>query len=328
MNNPQITRTIKIASLAFIGLVFSFFTFYFYRQLLAGAGGIWPLAIFSSLFILVAVMEALFVRPFSLVVFFLGASALIGAFNFSSFIFNGNFLVVFAFGLFFLGAIWGGRRGYNEMSNNINFRFVNAAIRVIAKTALGLVLAFTFLGYFYFFQLGGFNANLARGVYDKTVNFAAPLIQVWLPGLSFDDKVSDVIIKISKNQLFSVNESIRSESQFQSLPKSVQDALLRQITPSIQSYFTKIFGPSFNGNQSVRELTFNIIKDKVSNFGDPLLALIKIGLAVLAFFALEGIVVLLYYPLAWLGFIIFKILVTAGYLDPAYVSIQKEIYVI
>lgn len=329
--DPIVIRRIKIFSLGILGVILGFLTFFFLRNLITSSGfsNIWLILGLAWVFLVVIVLEVIFINRFFVLGWWVVAQGLTPAVAFYPFIFPTFYHLVGIASLLFLFFVFlGVHRGFRTADNSLKINFFTTARQIVPKVAVGFLIFTAIFSYFYFFQLENFSDETASYLFNKILESALPIVQIWFPGISFDMSVEKALATISETQIRKSSlEFLKQGIKLEELPPSVRERLINEAVNQAKSFFEKIGGEIKQG-QTVKEYLFDAIKGRVVGLSPMVRLLLQIGVIVLLFFILKGIVFFLYIPIEFTAFVFYKLLVLIGFANVAIEKINREVIVL
>ncbi len=315
-------KAIKISVLAVLTCVFSFLSFYFLNQklVLESGGSVWPVVVFFVIFIVLTILEAVFIKDSGLltVLVFIQSALFIPVFIGSLDKFN---IILICFAALFLFTFWGTKRAHLRNRESLSVNFFSVAHGLVPKMVSGIFIFIIVLSYFNYVTLGKFDENMGRRVYDKAANFLEPLLQAWVPEGSLDTEISVFLKEAAETQLQRSKIALLGEDiNIDELSDAQREELINQAILQLEEKIEGITG-ELEPDMTVRNFVYNLIKEKI----DAIPTAVKKPLAgvnmAIVFFVAKGISFILYPIVEFLAFIIYQILLITGF---AYIGLETK----
>ena len=202
--NREIARKIKVISLGILGIVSSLLVFYFFNQLLIELTliSVFLVIIFVWLFLVIISLQVFFLSEFKDIVILSIIEGIMPFLIFSSYVYpETNYLVVGGILVFVFLLILGLKHGFGLLKNSLKIPIIPVAHRIIPKVVMGFLIFSSVISYSYFFQQGHLSSGSAQKIFDRSLNSALPLLQIWFPEVTFDTEVDKAILKITESQI-------------------------------------------------------------------------------------------------------------------------------
>ncbi|MEX0690087.1 MAG: hypothetical protein WD471_01185 [Candidatus Paceibacterota bacterium] len=324
-------KLLKIIPLGVIGLLLSLLTFNLFNDVLVNLdfGDFFLVLLYLGLFVVILILQILFIPKFNYLFWTVLAQTLIPVLVFRDYLFSDQYLLpLIGIAFFSYFTILSVRKSFRDLQNSISIRFFTVARRASPRIVSGALIFFAIFSYFYFFQLGNFSNETAENVFDKTLDTALPMAQIWFPDLNFDLTVDEALEEMSRSQL-EESQDILLESgiDYQSAPPSVKDNLINQTSIHIKNSIEEVTG-TLDSDQTFREALFLLVSGKVT--GLPLnTRLIIAAISILLIFGVfRGAAWAVYFPAEIIAFLLFKLLLATGFGGVTFKETNKEVITI
>ncbi len=313
------TNIWKLAILGLLGVLSAFLASYYVNEFFITIDSHFLLLgfLFSSFVIIFSVLNAFFVKNkwllFSITVF----ESII--FFFSFFRMGGSHPSVFfmaALVLFLYFVIQGTEGARKALVNSVHIRFFQVARIVSSKTITAFLIFLSLITYVYYIEQGNLNDKAGKIFTNYFLDSARPVIELEIPGISFDGSVHDFIRTLTNHALQKSRISIADptggkktfELNFSDLPNQQKEALIETTSRNIRESMEKSVGP-LNEKESVRDAVYNIIKRFVGGFSEKTKEWMGIGFMVLFFFTLKGLSFIWLALIEFISFLAYKLLI-------------------
>jgi len=333
---PETDRSIlKLVMLGIVGIVSSFFAFYFFNKFLLTADYnflLWSALIGIFLGVQV-ILNAFFIKKRSIAKTILFLEALAPLFLFSARIFSPvpSYSLLIAAALFFLFVSRGFSRGHNAVKNGLKIKFFEVAKIITSKFFTGFIIFLSILVYAHYFEWGNFNDNLGKGLTDYILSAAEPIVQIWFPKFSFNQTFGEFLEAAAKEQIQKANLNLNVQEgvpfNFDRLPAGIRIQLLNETSAGIRSSIEKILGP-VNNNDSIKDSIYLALKKYVNNLSDQIKSFLGIIVAFMIFLIIKSIAIFFYWLVELIAFIFFKFLIAVNFARIGFESRSREFIVL
>lgn len=324
-SEPEIDKSLpKIIILAIFGIGLSVLSTYFFSEFLVDASLNNFFGWFFSIigFFVFVILEAFFVKSSSkifCIMFLQGVAPL-------SIFWNNLYpeplisLLVGGF-IYAMFLMISASRGLSILRNSVSIKFFFVSRNMLPKMITGALIFMSIITYASYFELGRFTDQLGRSIVYETLNSSEPIIKMWFPAASFNDKTNDFFRHIAEAQLNKVKISLQNDQviDFSKLPESVKERLIQEngdkISKSLQQTFVAI-SPEI----TMKDAIYRSIKQYVDDFSVKTKALFGIIVAVALYFTFKGIFSLLHWLIGLIAFVFYKFLIITGF---AYLNIES-----
>lgn len=219
--------------------------------------------------------------------------------------------------LFGLFAFIGMRQSARMLANGVAFRFFSVAKPVAAKFATGFLIFLAVFGYLQYFEWNRLNAGMGQFFTNQILRTAEPILALQYAGVSFAQTMQEFTLAIAEstiqktryNPIDDSNLGLRGD--LTQLPAATQGRIAEALSQNIHAALEGRFG-RIGENERVGDVVFRIIGEWFGKFDDKTKQLVGVTGAVLAFFALRGIALLLLPFVEFLGFLLFKLMLATG----------------
>ena len=311
ITNREIARKIKVISLGILGIVSSLLVFYFFNQLLIELTliSVFLVIIFAWLFLVIISLQVFFLSEFKDIVILSIIEGIMPFLIFSSYVYpETNYLVVGGILVFVFLLILGLKHGFGLLKNSLKIPIISVAHRIIPKVVMGFLIFSSVISYSYFFQQGHLSSGSAQKIFDRSLNSALPLLQIWFPEVTFDTEVDKAILKITESQIQQSRlELLREGIKLDDLNLTAKEDLAIQTSSRVKEVAEKIFGEIIPG-QTLREALYNTLSEKLLSLPGSARTILEVGTIVIFFFAFKAMAFILYIPAEITVLLIFKLL--------------------
>ncbi|MCL4404228.1 hypothetical protein M1432_02710 [Patescibacteria group bacterium] len=221
------------------------------------------------------------------------------------------------------------RRGRSFAQNSVELRFFDVAKVFLPRFAAAWLVFVSVLFYLSFFNWGYFTPALKDSLLGSLVSAAAPAVNVFVPGFSTNESVGDFLQNVAKSGLQNAQYTPSGVSAknftvaFSQLPEKQQAALISEATDQLSQTFEARFG-KFDPNETMLQFS----KDLIANYYNGIAAKTGIAtsivIAAAAFFLMKGIVALFYWLIAFIAFVVFKLMMVFGFSRTSIESRSRE----
>ncbi len=319
----------KIIILGVLGVVASVASVSGFNRLLLGANYLyfWPTVIAFTLFLVLSILQIFLIKNLYklAVIAFLESAVPLALFWDKLYPQTSVMLVVgaaFAFIFLFAAA----KQGRGVLENSIKMRFFEATRSFLPKIATGFLIFLSLILYLNYFEWGNFSEAMGHQVVTGILLGSEPIVKVIVPAVSFQSTIRDLLKSLATDELDKTKIAIPGvspsspETDFQSLPKQDQERLIDQATDQLQNKVIDQFG-NVDPNEKVTDFAYDLIQRYFATLTKSSPWILP-ALAILFFFcAMKGILVFLYWFIALLAFLVFKMLVVFGF---AYMNLETR----
>lgn len=319
---PEADRNLsKIIFLGIFSVVSSFLTVYCFNRFLTANSYpflFWSL-FFSWLFIVLLILESLFIKSIwrlNLIIFFSTLSTLFG---FYSKIFSKTSTpLLIAAALFFFFIAMAVNRGFKLRANLMKIDFFIFARTVIPKATTAILVFWCFLVYLNFFQWGKFNEKMGQDLVDRGLMASKPILNLFVPDFNLNQTSGDFFKDISQKQLEKISMDKSAESaktfnfDFENLPPEAKNKIVDQSAKELEIYLEKYAGP-IEPTDQLSTVIFKIIKNYIKNLPENIKPFFGFLTAFFVFLLLKGIAILFYWFTEITAWFIYKFLLISGF---------------
>lgn len=329
--NQEIARKIKVISLGAFGVVSSLLVFYFFNQLLTEItlASVFLVVVFVWLFLVMISLQVFFLSEFRDIIILAIIEGVMPFLIFSSLIYpETNYLVVGGILVFVFLLILGLKHGFNLLKNSLKIPIIPVAHRIIPKVVMGFLIFFSVISYSYFFQQGHLSSGTAQKIFNRSLNSALPLLQIWFPEVTFDTEVDEAILEITESQIQQSRlELLKEGIKLDDLNLTAKEDLVSQTSSRVREVAEKIFGEIIPG-QTLREALYGAFNERILSLPGSAKTILEIGTIVIFFFALKAMAFILYIPAEITVLLIFKLLLLLRFANVKLEDQSKEVITI
>lgn len=325
-------NALKITLLGVIGTAASIFTVYeFHQFLLTFQYAFFWFALSGMLtFIIVNILLSFFVKHFTITFGIILVETLIPIVFFVSKFSKPNIeVLLIGFFLFFLFTIFGVWKGVRRFRNSIKMRFFEIAKIITPKLVTGILILASTLFYGEYFLWGSVNESMTQTIFNETLRSAEPIIHLWYSDISGDQTVNDffsslVATQLKKTPQVTINGVlVNLQDGLKELPPDVQKKIMNTLSEELKKKTEEKVG-TLNSNAKVNDVLYQYIKDWVVSLSSNMKMWFGIGLTILLFFSVKGVMFFLYWLINLIAFLIFKLLVVANFAVPGHEARTRE----
>lgn len=284
-----------------VAVVLSAILFSFtYRGFLDDRLNIWfvvaALGIFSTLSLLGTFLTrhfgrrafVIFLESAGLIAFFYGEPA--------------NVLVaVFCIVLFFL--FWGDIIGRSDLANALTIRFMRTSKFILSKMMTGLVLVLIVL---YFPKLDVNKAFLPQPVFEGFFTWASGVVNSFYSEINFSDTFETFVESI-------VLVRSQDDPAFRGLAPAEQARYLKKVTGDTIIAFGESAGVVLEAEKSVSSVAYDFFTQLLANWKKKFGSIFFVIWVAAIFLIVRSIAVIFYWGIGFLGFILYQVLLSMGF---------------
>jgi len=321
-------KAIIIAAFAGLFLFLAISSFNKFLVTVSGRELLWSLT-FGVLFFVPVLLQVFFVKSrwrMTVLVFLETAVALLA---FYRRVFGAEFPLYLVLGaaVFFLALLTASWRGQGELENGLTVRFWSVSRRVLPRAVGGFLLYLTVIFYLNYFVWGNFNESLSRRMVSEALAASRPVVKLILSvdfvptgpvGNFLDALAESELRRLEPGALDSGVSDIAID--FQRLPKDAQQRAVETASAALAKELQKFVG-AFQTTEKIEDVVFRFAKNYVTGLSPSVQSSLRFIAAILFFFTLKGVALLLYWFIGLIGFIIFKFLLISGF---AYITVESR----
>ncbi|MDO8556920.1 MAG: hypothetical protein Q7R98_00465 [Candidatus Jorgensenbacteria bacterium] len=315
------TSAWKLIVLVFLGLGSSALAGY-YLSIFFTASRLAPLLAsfsFAALFAIFTVFNVFFLKDKWLLRGTLFIECFIPLLFFFSVAASGFATLLFAaFALFLIFTVNGAVRGKRILENGLAIHFFEIARPVMTKLVTGFLIFLSILAYVEYIGLGKLNAETGQFTMNQILVSADPVLKLQFAGVSFNQTISEfarAVAKstINKTRFQPINDpNLGLQGDLTQLPQETQDRIIDALSTNLIQSLEGRFG-TLNLQERAGDAIFRIVKNALGNFSGGAKSLLGATGAVLFFLALRGIALILLPIIEFIGYLLFKLLLIAGF---------------
>ncbi|MGC9610933.1 MAG: hypothetical protein ABSE68_01815 [Minisyncoccia bacterium] len=311
----------KIILLAVLGILMSVASVSGFNRLLMSWNSlyIWPTAAAFVLFLVFTVLQIFLIKSrikFALIAF-LESMAPLALFLDRIYPQPDWILIagaVLAFALLFSAM----NRGRRILADSVKISFFSTSRMFLSRAALGFFFFFTVLVFLNYFSWGYFNANLGRAMVEGALVSGDPIAKVIAPGVSLNSTAGQFFNDLARSQLRDSSQKFLNsvgegeETQFRYLPPKDQEKIVTRFSVQLENVFRERFG-DFNSNDKISNVAYSVIATYAVKLNAGYPWLIPFSACVLFFLFVKGIFALVYWLIALIAYMFFKLLIAFGF---------------
>jgi len=325
-------NALKITLLGVIGVAVSIFSVYEFDQFLLTFqyGFLWFALCGMLAFIVINLLLTFFVKHFTITFGIILAETFFPLVFFISKFSKPNIEIlligVFLFFVFTLLGVW---RGVSRFRNSIKMKFFEIAKIVTPKIVTGILILASVLFYSEYFLWGSVNEAMARKVFDDSLKTVESITHLWYGGISGEQTVSEffgslVAVQLKKTPEVTINGvTVNMRDGLKELPPEAQKKILGTLSDELMKKAEEKVG-TLNPNAKVSDVIYQYIKDWIIKLSANTKLALGIGVTVLLFFSIKGIMFLLYGLINLIAFLVFKLLIVANFAVPGFETRTRE----
>lgn len=323
---------------------------YFYDLLLAAAGfGALILSLAFAVFFLVAVLfQAVLVRRRMVVYSVTALAAALPLAFFYGKLTSPIALAGLAAGsvIFFSFTAAGLARGRDVTENGIRIKFFLIAKSVLPKVLTGFTILLSVIFYFTYFQWGGLTEAKSHFIMNHLLASANPVVAVIFSGASLDEDIDDFLVKFSESQFDRLSGSLLPPDLLPenlSIPgltsdgpgdqfsevlagRLVKQESVKQMSVALKGSIEGFTGPIASG-ATVKDVLFQAAKKFIAGLAQNtpwVVPALGVAAAFLFFLTIKSFSFIIAWAVAFLAFMIYKILIAVRFARIEEKQVAKE----
>lgn len=209
-------------------------------------------------------------------------------------------------------------RGRQMLADSVRLSFFRTSRMFLSRAALGFFFLFTTLIYLNYFSWGLFNEKMGKTMVAGMLSSSEPIMNVIVPGVPITGTAEELIRALAASQLRDSSQKFLSsidtsaEAQFRYLPARDQEIIIGQFSSQLEKVFQDKF-EGFKLSDKVSDIAFSFISDYAAKLNSSSPWIIPISVCILFFLAVKGIFAVIYWLIALIAFLIFKLLIAFGF---------------
>ncbi len=318
---PELDRSFwKLLLLIVVGTVWSVLAAYTFNHFLTTANYtslLWTL-ILILLFLVHVVLEAVLIKNGVRRAGFLFLQCVAPLEIFYAEIFAGQGMVLLiGVAVLFVLTVVGAARGARVLLNGMTIRFSEAARTTVPLVASGIALFLAIVLFANYFGWGTFNETVGHALLDGTLRAAEPIVQLWFPKVTFDQPLKDFLANVAEteiqNQYAQAVQGVAGVPNLSELSDAQKTQLLSTAAEDMRTNLQRATGLSLDPGAPARYLIYQLISERLSGLPSGTNQLIGLGVALVFFLAARGIIALLLPLVLLLAYLIYKFLLSVGF---------------
>lgn len=317
INEVEIDRSnSKIAVLAVLGVISFFLSGYFLKlYFLGGNLNFFWLSLGSlSAYLIVFLFQSLFIKNLKRInlIIFLESAALLAGFydKFNWTILTGAFIA-------FLFLLWGNYNGVRQLRDSIKVNFWRLSKAILPKA----IAATALFGSVVYISVNDGDFFLSRTAFDEILKPSVLIVQKFIPDFNFSLSINELAMSLAEKQI--------SESpQTQFLPKSVKAQLTAQSVKELENKFSSILGAPIDPKLKISETIYETLKNKFLNLPENMRYFVLLAAGTIIFLTVESFALPFRLLISFIGFIIYEILLAAGFATIVLEGKNREIIIL
>ncbi|MGC9046702.1 MAG: hypothetical protein ACP5IC_01105 [Minisyncoccia bacterium] len=307
----------KLVLLGIITISFALGTgFLFTNQFIGGYHNVYLLILSFVLFLIFIVLDTLFIKGFSKLIFIvlLSAAGIAGIFYYYHLL---DVYIIIGCGLFFIFTISGIYDGFHLLKNSLKIKFGRIAKTVIIKTTTGIFLLLSVIFWHSYFNINTktFNESIHKQILQLLVGSMDITSYYKDFGLVSNTKIDDLLKQYIKDKL------IEQNPEFKNYLPEVQNNTIEQILPNIKNQLSQTFGFTVDGSKTFTANLESWSWQKINSANDTARIIYSVIIALLVFSMLKFIMFFIRWLIILLAFLIYRILVLSNF---AFVSLENR----
>ncbi len=317
-NEVEIDRAdSKIAVLAVLGVI-SFFLFGYFLKLYFSRGNLnffWFSLGSLSIYLIIFLFQSLFIKNLkktNLIIFLESAGLLAGFYDRFNWQISAGAFVVFLF------LLWGNFNGVRQLRDSVKVKFWKVSKAAMPKA----VAAAALFGSVVYMNVNGGDFFLSRPAFEEILKPSVSIIQRFIPDFSFSLSIKDLAKNLAEKQ---INEM----PQAQFLPKSAKTQLAVQSAKELEGRFSNILGGApIDSKLKISEAVYDALNDKFLNLPENIKYLVLLAVGLIIFLTIESFALPFRLIISFIGFIIYEILLAAGFATIVLEGKNREIIIL
>ncbi len=256
-------------------------------------------------FVTAAVLDVFFIKSFMKVAFIAFVAFLASLFLFLS----SGFSIAVVGGAAFLALFaLSAKRAFDIANNSIRIKFFLITDTLLGKTITGLMLFWSVIFLFYYFNFTEFefNQQINRQIINQTLLASQPIVKIFSPRFALDQKTELVVEDFVRDQ------ASRIVPKFDLMLPGAKDAIVKQLMQQTEQNLAGIF-PDTDFKDTIRHNFYNLIEKKINNLPDNQKFMVAVGVAMTIFLIFRGLAFIFLWFFALTAFIAYKFLLLVGF---------------
>ena len=227
------------------------------------------------------------------------------------------------FGLLLASAASKGRK---IAMNGFSLKVSLVARNTIPRAVSALLIFLSIITYVSYFEKGSFTDPIGKSIVSGAVVAADPIFQVWFPGVSLNQNAGDFLEGIAENRLKDMpidlvkNDGTAYSVFLRNLTDQMKSKLISESASQLGGVVQGITGP-FSPSDKVENVLYQAIKKAIGGVIESTGPLFGIIAAVSVFLTLKGFFFLFHWLIAFIAFLLFKLLLLTGF---AYFGVEEK----
>lgn len=320
----------KILVLGFFGVATSFFSVFFFTQLLSAINLqnfiLW--CFLSLLFFVFVILQTFFIKSiWKLLIICVGEVLVPLLFFWQQLFPTPHFVLIIGAVLFFLFLFEAVREGWLFIADALTIRFSFVSRGILGKVVTGFLIFLSAVTYTWYFDLGRFNPSDGYKLMSESIFSVEPFLKVWYPGAGLNQPVESFFKSVAESELRKIPQKVPSENgetksvEFSVLTKQQQERIIIETGESLRVSFEKTLGEPLPKTKLVKDILFSLVKQKVESFSEKTRNYFGLIVILIFFSTFKGIFGVFGWFIRFCAFLLYKILLILGF---AYVSVESR----
>ncbi len=284
----------------------------------------------AILFIIMNVLNAFFIKHFSIVWGIALAEAFAPLVLFMQYTKSNTILVLLgAFTFLFLCVVAAAFRGTGTLRNSVKIKFFQISRVITPKLMMGVLATATALVYLNYVMWGGLTNVIGHKLVDGILISAEPGIKLVYPTVTVDMTIDKALRELTITQIQRLpagaipNVNFDLSAGLAQLSAADREIVLGKLTDQLKSTIESKIG-AFQKGETVKEAAYRMLADYIKTLPPVTLQIGQILLMVLVFLTLRSVAALVYWLIDLLAFIAYKFLIASDFALVSYETLSRE----
>jgi hypothetical protein len=285
---------------------------YAYSRYLVGQVGLGVLFLVLTVFAAISVLQMFLTKRLSRRFFVLILEAMAMSVFFSSY---GLWVLLLAVVSIVLFILWGDALSHSELENRLGIQFFKVARPTLQKMTTAITLALVIL---YLPQLSQTRTIISVESFKSFFDDINGAVNNFYPEINLTSSVNDLAKSIAEQEL-------QNAAAFSNLSPADKQIVLKQTTDQIVYNIGEQLGITVFGSETPSDLFYKFVNGTLNKWRDVSEYWFVIGWAIAIFIILRGFGAIFYWVVGLIAFLLYQILLAAGFMHIAGETRMHEI---
>lgn len=315
----QLTKTIKILSLVFLGSLFNFLAFHSLIRLfvLERASSFVSFIVFTILFFSIVLLQSALLKKGGGIITLLFIQGLVPMLALIPYLPEPPYFILLSsivMSIFIAISVW---LGMGRYENSLRIRFLSFNYRTLTSIATGFIIMIVAVSYVYFIQFDNLSDEKMESVFEVVLDVTDPILNTFFPGVSFDQSIDDMLREVEERILIEEQRELFLE---ESSTDEIEEVDIESVVDDIEAFLGSI-----DRSIPLSNVILNMFTNEADELSEGARNLLSILIIIPLFFLLKLMFWVIYPFVILIAVSLYKIMLLTGFAYIKHIPENKEV---